>query len=133
MNPTPDKSDPKIMPAVDLKCHPIRDFAVELGEANQMKNHFQEAIREIQFLRHENEVLSAQMRVVNVFAAALNNPSSRGEEAVRPDVVYHLNCMVDRFERLEKAIQRDQALNARLQPQTSPGPAQPSDQAVEDL
>ena len=59
-----------------------------------MINTLQHAKQEIQSLRHRNEILEAQMGVVEVFAAALGMKRN-GSGAMAPDVVWELQKKID--------------------------------------
>jgi hypothetical protein len=61
-----------------------------------MKQLLQEARREILDLRRRNEILMAQMSVVEVFASALG--LKRGYEAVAPDVAWKLEQKISEME-----------------------------------
>ena len=58
-----------------------------------MKELLTEARQEILDLRRRNEILSAQMGVVEVFAAALG--LKRGEGGMAPDVAWALQKKID--------------------------------------
>lgn len=55
---------------------------------------------EIASLRHQNNILSAQMNVVEIFAAALGLKKEHG--MMSPDVVYDLTCKINEMEMAEK-------------------------------
>ena len=58
-----------------------------------MENLLRHAKQEIISLRRQNEILAAQMGVVEVFAAALGLKRERGVEAI--DVVWELQKKID--------------------------------------
>ena len=58
-----------------------------------MKQLLQDAIHEITSLRRQNEILTAQMAIVDVFAAALG--LKRSYQAMTPDVVHQLQKTLD--------------------------------------
>ncbi|HKI53913.1 MAG TPA: hypothetical protein VJ987_07290 [Anaerolineales bacterium] len=61
-----------------------------------MKNLLNEAKHEIINLRRRNEILEAQIGVVEVFAAALG--LKRGPRGESPDVVYALQKKIDELD-----------------------------------
>jgi len=65
-----------------------------------MKQLLQDAIHEITTLRRQNEILTAQMAIVDVFAAALG--LKRGYQAMTPDVVYQLQKKLDEITKTEE-------------------------------
>lgn len=67
----------------------------------EMKQLLIEARQEILDLRRRNEILSAQMGVVEVFAAALG--LERIEGAMAPDVAWKLQKEIDELSRQELA------------------------------
>lgn len=62
-----------------------------------MKHLLNQAKHEIIELRRQNELLAAQIRVVNIFEAALFGP--RPSRGMTPDVVWELDKKIDELEK----------------------------------
>lgn len=67
-----------------------------------MKNLLTQAKNEIQGLRRNNEILSAQMGVVDVFAAALGLKRDSG--GMCPDVAWELQRKIDELSKAQASL-----------------------------
>jgi len=83
-----------------------------------MKELLTEARREILDLRRSNEILHAQMGVVEVFAAALG--LKRNGNGAAPDVAWALQKAIDRLSST-KPLSEEQQHGATVKP-VAPGP-----------
>lgn len=64
----------------------------------------QQAAHELKFLRQRNEILEAQMFVVNVFAKATSGIQGEGRP-MSPDIVWQIDQECQRLRNLEEAQQ----------------------------
>ena len=74
---------------------------------NEVEETLRMALQKIKELEHQNEILSAQVKVINIFERALYPQNNCcGELAMGPNPVYYIHNLLDKIEQ-EKYFEKN--------------------------